>query len=111
MVSSAQSVPVAAHAIMEYVMPSLSTKQTETEKQCFLRDPRRDVLSRTTYELQVDNHWGSSIVNCCCDKLVAKPGDGPLLEAFTKQRLVKTVTVRKPSMSIVICEVRRTANA
>jgi hypothetical protein len=40
-VFSEQSMPMAGHAIMEYVMPSLSNNQTETEERCFLRGPHR----------------------------------------------------------------------
>jgi hypothetical protein len=45
MVFSAQSVPMAAHATMEYVMHSLSNNCTATEERCFLRGPCRDVIS------------------------------------------------------------------
>jgi hypothetical protein len=47
MVFSAQSVPMAAHATVEYVMPSLSNSCCATEERCFLRGPCRDVISRT----------------------------------------------------------------
>jgi hypothetical protein len=36
MVFSMQSMPMAAHATMKYVMPSLSNNCTATEEQCFL---------------------------------------------------------------------------
>jgi hypothetical protein len=39
MVFSAQSVPMAAHTIVEYVIQSLSNNCTATEEQCFLRSP------------------------------------------------------------------------
>jgi hypothetical protein len=67
MVFSALSVIMAAHTIMEYVMPSLNNKCTVTEEQCFLFGLCRDVISRT------DNLGGGSIVmSCCCEKLVAE---------------------------------------
>jgi hypothetical protein len=53
-VLSAQPVPMAAHATMEYVIPSLSKNCTATEEQCFLRGPCRNVISRTNYELQLE---------------------------------------------------------
>jgi hypothetical protein len=48
MAFSAQSVPMAEHATMECVMPSLSNNCTATEKRCFLSGPFRDVISRTS---------------------------------------------------------------
>jgi hypothetical protein len=47
-VFSAQCVPMAAHATMEYAMPSLSNNCTATDEPCFLLGPFRDVKSRTT---------------------------------------------------------------
>jgi hypothetical protein len=41
-VLSAQSLSIASHATMKYVMPSLSNNCIATEKQCFLRSPCRD---------------------------------------------------------------------
>jgi hypothetical protein len=46
MIFSAQSVPMAAHATIEYVMASLSSNSTATEERCFLCDPCRYVISR-----------------------------------------------------------------
>jgi hypothetical protein len=46
-VFSARSVPMLAHATMEYIIPSLSYNNTAIEEQCFLRGPCRDVISRT----------------------------------------------------------------
>jgi hypothetical protein len=46
MVFPAQSVAMAAHEIMEYVMPSLSNNCTATEEQFYLRGPCRNVISR-----------------------------------------------------------------
>jgi hypothetical protein len=43
MVFSVQSVQIAAHATMEYVMSFLSNNCTATEERCFLRSPCRDV--------------------------------------------------------------------
>jgi hypothetical protein len=40
-VFSAQSIPMAAHAIKEYVTPLLNNNFTVTEEQCFLCSPRR----------------------------------------------------------------------
>jgi hypothetical protein len=49
----------------------------------------------------LDNHGGSVVVSCCCEKLVAEAwgyfgnpeeGERPLLKVAAKQRLVKTVT-------------------
>jgi hypothetical protein len=51
MVSSAQSMPMAAHATMEYVMPSLSNNYTATEERRFLCSSCRDVISRTRWQL------------------------------------------------------------
>jgi hypothetical protein len=48
MVFSTQSVPMAVHAIMEYVMPSLSNSCTAAEERCFIRGPCLDVTSRTS---------------------------------------------------------------
>jgi hypothetical protein len=48
MVFSAQSVPMAGHATMEYIMPSLSNNCTAKRKRYFLRGPYRDVISRTS---------------------------------------------------------------
>jgi hypothetical protein len=48
MVFSAQSVPMATHATVEYVMPSLSNNCTATKERCFLRGPCRDLISRTS---------------------------------------------------------------
>jgi hypothetical protein len=57
-VFSAQSIPMAAHAAMEYVMLSLSKNYTATEEQCFLRYPCRDVINRTVQEYC----WGLVVV-------------------------------------------------
>jgi hypothetical protein len=51
MMFSAQSVPMAAHATMGYVMPSLSNNCAATKERCFLRGPCRDVISRTSSQL------------------------------------------------------------
>jgi hypothetical protein len=48
MVFSAQSMPMAAHATMVYVMPSLSNNCTATEEGCFLCCPCRGVIRRTS---------------------------------------------------------------
>jgi hypothetical protein len=48
MVFSSQSVAMAAHATMEYVMPSLSNNCTATEERCLIRGPCRNVISRTS---------------------------------------------------------------
>jgi hypothetical protein len=48
MVSSAQSMPMAAHEAMEYVMSSLSNSCTATEERCFLCGPYRDVIRRAS---------------------------------------------------------------
>jgi hypothetical protein len=72
--------------------------RTATEERYFLCSPSRDVISRT---VRCYNRWGSVVVSCCCEKLVAEfrgqfgnpeEGERPLLEVATKQRLVKTVT-------------------
>jgi hypothetical protein len=47
MVLSAQSMLMAAQAITEYVIPSLSNNYTAKEERGFLRGPCRDVTSRT----------------------------------------------------------------
>jgi hypothetical protein len=52
-VFSAWSVPMAAHATMEHVMPPLSNNRTATDERCFLRGPCRDVISRTVSEESV----------------------------------------------------------
>jgi hypothetical protein len=48
---------------------------------------------------ELDDRWGSFVVSCCCETLVAEARvyfgnpeeeDRPPLEAATKQRLVKT---------------------
>jgi hypothetical protein len=44
MVFSAQCMPIAAHATMEYVMPLLSKNCTETEERCFLCVPCRGYI-------------------------------------------------------------------
>jgi hypothetical protein len=49
-VSSARSVPISAHATMEYVMPPLSNNRTARDERCLLRGPYRDVISRTVSE-------------------------------------------------------------
>jgi hypothetical protein len=54
MVFSAQSVPMATNATMEYVMPSLSNNCTKTEEWCFLLDPCRDV----SWTSQLSVSWG-----------------------------------------------------
>jgi hypothetical protein len=46
-VFSVRSEPMAAHAIMEYVIPPLSNGCTATGERCFLRCPCRDVISKT----------------------------------------------------------------
>jgi hypothetical protein len=46
MVFSVQSVPMAAHAPMEYVKPLRSNNCTLTEERCFLRRLCQDVISR-----------------------------------------------------------------
>jgi hypothetical protein len=46
MVFSARSVPMAAHAIMGYIMLLLSNNGTTIEERCFLRGPCRDVICR-----------------------------------------------------------------
>jgi hypothetical protein len=45
-VFSGQSVQMVAHATIEYVMPSLSSNCTATEKQCFLRGLRQGVKAK-----------------------------------------------------------------
>jgi hypothetical protein len=64
-VFSAQYVPIASHATMEYVMPSLNNNCTATEEQYFLRGPCRDVISRIIWLLQLENYCGSVVVSCC----------------------------------------------
>jgi hypothetical protein len=44
MMFSAQSVSIAAHATMEYSMPSLSNSCTATEERCFLCGPCRSYI-------------------------------------------------------------------
>jgi hypothetical protein len=41
MMFSVQSLPMAANATMEYVMPSLSNSRTLTEERCFLHGPAK----------------------------------------------------------------------
>jgi hypothetical protein len=41
----------------------------------FLRNPYRDVINRTSGKLQLEKFWGSDIVRCCCEKLMAEAGD------------------------------------
>jgi hypothetical protein len=53
MVFSTRSVPMAAYATMEYVMPPLSNDRTATKERCFLRDPCRDVIRGKIYEESV----------------------------------------------------------
>jgi hypothetical protein len=63
----------------------------------------------------MDNHWSSTVVSCCCEKLVAEAkglyenpeeGEHPPMEAITKQWLVKTVTDQEDLVCpIGICEV------
>jgi hypothetical protein len=48
MVFSAQSVLMAAHAAIEYIIPLLSNNFTATEEQCFLCSPCQDVISRNS---------------------------------------------------------------
>jgi hypothetical protein len=48
MVFSAQSVPMAAHATMEYVMPSQNNHCTLTEERCFLRSLCQDDINRVS---------------------------------------------------------------
>jgi hypothetical protein len=50
MAFSVQSVPMAAHATMEYIMPPLSNNRNATEEQCFLCGPCQDVISRRVSE-------------------------------------------------------------
>jgi hypothetical protein len=47
MVFSVRSVPMAAHATLEYITPLLSNNCTAAEKRCFLCGPCPDVISRT----------------------------------------------------------------
>jgi hypothetical protein len=47
-VFSAQSLPMAAHAAVEYVVPLLSNSCAATEERCFLRGPCRYIISRTS---------------------------------------------------------------
>jgi hypothetical protein len=44
----AQSVLMAGHTTVEYIMPSLSNNCTATEEWCFLHGLCQDVISRTT---------------------------------------------------------------
>jgi hypothetical protein len=46
-VFSARSVPMAAQATVDYIMPPLNNNCAATEKWCFLCDPCQDILSRT----------------------------------------------------------------
>jgi hypothetical protein len=46
MVFCAQSVPMAAHATVEYIMQSRSNSCTATEERCFLRCPCQYIISR-----------------------------------------------------------------
>jgi hypothetical protein len=60
---------------------------------------------------ELDNRWGSIVVSCCCEKLVAEAvGRGTsTFEAATKQRLLKTVTVWQNLVCpIMICEMCKT---
>jgi hypothetical protein len=54
-VFSAGSVPMAANATFEYVMPPLSNNRTPTKERRFLRGPCRDV-SRTVCE-ELASQW------------------------------------------------------
>jgi hypothetical protein len=48
MVFSVRSVPMAGHAVVDYVMPSLSNSCTATEEQCYLCGPCQNVINRTS---------------------------------------------------------------
>jgi hypothetical protein len=59
MVLSAQPMPMAAHATMEYVMLSLSKNCTAIEERCFPSGPCRDIMSRISLQFYLDNRWSS----------------------------------------------------
>jgi hypothetical protein len=46
----ARAMRMSADAAMEYVMLPLNNKRTAAEERCFLRDPCRDVISKTVSE-------------------------------------------------------------
>jgi hypothetical protein len=50
-VFSALPVPMAANATMEYLMPTLINNCNVTEERRFLRDPCRDLISRTVSDM------------------------------------------------------------
>jgi hypothetical protein len=76
-VFSAQSMPMAVNATMEYVMPPLSNNCTAREEWCFLRGPYQNVIDRmVSDELSrsfmrevvggLEDRWGPVVVSCCC---------------------------------------------
>jgi hypothetical protein len=52
-VFSARSVPMAADATVEHIMPPLSNNCIATKERCFLHGPCGDVISRTVSEESV----------------------------------------------------------
>jgi hypothetical protein len=55
-------------------------------------------------EVESNILWGS-VVSCCCEKPVAGAKDCFLLIVATKQRLVKTLTDRRPVCVMVISKI------
>jgi hypothetical protein len=58
-------------------------------EQCFLRDPSRDVITKTN--LEVNQLWGS----LWTEDLVGAVEESPPLETITRERLVKAQQTEK----------------
>jgi hypothetical protein len=81
-VFSAQSVPMAAHVTMDYVMASLNNNYIATEERCFLRGPCRELLGFNRCELLLleAGGWGRERSG------TQEKGERPPLEAAAKQQ-------------------------